>query len=102
MIRDIVHVEHLHDTELLLTFDDGTRRAIDIAEVVTFDGVFQGLTDPAYFRRVRVEPELGTIVWPNGADLCPDVLYTRGRPLVTREPEVLERSRAQAQPGGPD
>ena len=29
------------------------------------------------FAKVRVDPELGTIAWPTGADLCPDVLYAR-------------------------
>jgi hypothetical protein len=38
---------------------------------------FEPLRDPAYFARVRLEEELGTIVWPNGADLCPDVLRQR-------------------------
>jgi hypothetical protein len=30
--------------------------------------------DPALFRAVRVDESLGTIVWPNGADIDPDVL----------------------------
>ena len=30
--------------------------------------------DPKLFRQVRVDDELGTIVWPNGADMDPDVL----------------------------
>jgi hypothetical protein len=36
--------------------------------------VFQPLLDPAEFARVRLEPECGTIVWPNGADLAPEAL----------------------------
>ncbi|HUO69479.1 MAG TPA: hypothetical protein VMU39_01780 [Solirubrobacteraceae bacterium] len=35
------------------------------------------LKDPGYFRQIRVEPELRTVVWPNGFDLDPDVLYGR-------------------------
>jgi hypothetical protein len=38
--------------------------------------VFEPLRrDPELFRRVRVDHELGTVVWPNGADLDPDVLH---------------------------
>jgi hypothetical protein len=33
------------------------------------------LKDSSYFAQVRVDPELGTIVWSNGADIDPDVLY---------------------------
>jgi hypothetical protein len=46
-------------------------------------GVFEPLKDPAYFRRVRLAPESGTIMWPNGADLDADVLYSAvtGKPL---------------------
>ncbi len=44
------------------------------------------LRDRAYFRKVRVDPELGTVVWPNGYDLDPDVLHgdyeSVGRPAV--------------------
>lgn len=38
------------------------------------DGVFAPLRDPAAFAQVRVHPELGTVVWPGGADLDPAVL----------------------------
>jgi len=36
-------------------------------------GVFAALQDPGAFARVTVDSEAGTIVWPNGADLDPDV-----------------------------
>jgi len=46
--------------------------------------VFEPLRDPAYFAKLRVDPELGTVVWPNGADLDPDVLYghVTGAPVL--------------------
>ena len=44
------------------------------------DGVFAPLQDPAYFARVSVDADAGTIVWPNGADLDPDVLYEAAHP----------------------
>ena len=61
---------------LELLFDDGLRGTVDLGEhVVGRHGVFEPLQDPAYFAQVRVDQELGTIVWPNGADFCPDVLH---------------------------
>jgi hypothetical protein len=38
------------------------------------------INDPAVFRSVRVDPQLGTIVWPNGADIDPDVHYRGLKP----------------------
>ena len=84
-MRDVTDVECLDGMRLLLTFDDGDRREIDVASLTDFKGVFEPLTDPAYFRRVRVKPDIGTIVWPNGADFCPDVLYERSTPARTQE-----------------
>src|SRR5215831_6121442 len=72
---DVTHVEVLAPYRLHLQFDDGTEGDVDIAELVAFDGVFEPLRDPDMFRQVRVEPEYGTIVWPNGADLDPFVLH---------------------------
>ena len=80
-MHDVTTVECLGNRRLLLTFDNDERREVDIAALIPFDGVFEPLKDPDYFRQVRVEPDVGTIVWPNGADLCPDVLYENSQPL---------------------
>lgn len=74
MVR-IASVEALEGLRVRLRFTDGTRRELDLTPY--FRGpVFETLKrDPALFRAVRVDEELGTIVWPNRADLCPDVLH---------------------------
>jgi hypothetical protein len=81
MLKDIVAVEPLEEFRLRLRFEDGVEGEVDVAALVPFEGVFAALRDPAQFRAVRVDPELGTIVWPNGADLDPDVLYAALRGL---------------------
>ena len=48
---------------------------VDIAPPVSFRGAFEPLRDPEYFAQVRVDTEPGSVAWPNGADLDPDVLY---------------------------
>ncbi len=85
MMRDVTNVVYLGGTRLLLTFDDGAGREIDIATLTDFSGVFELLGDPAFFRQVRVVPDLGTIAWPNGADFCPEVLYEKSTPAPTQE-----------------
>ena len=51
--------------------------------MIEFKGIFAPLRDEKEFAKVRLHPELGMIVWPNGADLDPDLLYSRiaGRPI---------------------
>ena len=77
MLVDVIRVEVLDEHRLWLAFDDGVEGVVDIASLVTFDGVFAPLRDPVVFAQVRVDDELGTIVWPNGADLDPSVLHER-------------------------
>jgi hypothetical protein len=90
MVRDVVAVHVVGPHRLRLRFDDGIEGEIDVAREISFDGVFEPLKDAAYFSQVRVDPDLGTIVWPNGADLDPLVLYTRvtGQPLPTEKRPV--------------
>jgi hypothetical protein len=45
--------------------------------MVQFTGVFEPLDDPKFFAQVKVNTELGTVCWPNGADLDSNVLYSK-------------------------
>jgi hypothetical protein len=75
MLQDIVEVRPLGGYRLWLRFEDGVAGELDVRDRITFDGVFQPLRDPVIFAQAFVHPELGTVVWPGGADLDPDVLY---------------------------
>jgi hypothetical protein len=76
VLKDVVSVELVRGHELRLRFEDGVEGVVDIARIVPFAGVFAPLAEPEYFARVAVLEEHGTIGWPNGADLDPDVLYS--------------------------
>jgi hypothetical protein len=76
------------DYRLELSFTDGTTSEIDLRErIAGRGGVFRPLQDMEFFKQVRVDPEAGTIVWPNGVDFCPDVLYSlaTGKPIRVAE-----------------
>jgi hypothetical protein len=89
---DVIAVKPVLGHVLELSFEDGLTARVDMDRVIgNYDGVFTPLLDPGYFIQVRVEPELGTIVWPNGADICPDVLYSyaSGKPIIVNGERVL-------------
>jgi hypothetical protein len=75
-MNDVVEVRYVRDYIVWLRFQDGTVGEVDIS--ASFRGpVFEPLRDVAFFKQVRVDPEIGTIVWPNGADVAPEVLHDR-------------------------
>lgn len=76
MLKDIVAVKPTGNHQLWLRFEDGAEGEVDLARIIDFTGVFAPLRDPTIFAQVQVHPELGTICWPNGADLDPVVLYS--------------------------
>jgi hypothetical protein len=84
VLKDIVDARPMDGYQLHLRFEDGVEGTIDLAKLVRFEGVFAPLRDRGFFEQVRVNSELGTIVWPNGADLDPDVLYAEvsGKPIT--------------------
>jgi Protein of unknown function (DUF2442) len=75
---DITAVEVIGDYRLGLTFEDGTVGDVDFARS-EWRGVFEPLGDPAYFARVTVDPDAGTIAWPDGLDMAPEPLYAEAR-----------------------
>jgi hypothetical protein len=70
----ITSAEVLGHYRLRLGFSDGSSRDVDLTGAL-HGSVFEPLADPDYFAQVRVDDELGTVVWPNGADLDPLVLH---------------------------
>jgi hypothetical protein len=79
----ITDVEPLHGYTLRLDFSDGSTRDVDL-EAELWGPMFEPLRDLEEFRKVAVDPTLGTIVWPNGADLDPDVLHGDRSPAGPR------------------
>ena len=83
-IYKLVHVtsvEVLHDRIVRLGFDDGCEGEIDLGPKISWGPIFErAAADIEYFRQVRADPESGTIVWPNGADLAPEVLHAEAVP----------------------
>jgi len=76
MIPRLIFAEHVRDRTIRLRFADGAEGEVDLA--AELDGpVFEPLKDDGFFRQFRVDPELHTIVWPNGADFAPEFLYER-------------------------
>jgi hypothetical protein len=71
---------------LRVEFEDGTAQTIDFQPVLAGE-LFGPLRDVAVFNRVRVDPEVHTLVWPNGADFDPATLHdwpTHAKALAAR------------------
>jgi Protein of unknown function (DUF2442) len=89
MSPKIIQVRHAGDYRLEVSFDDGLRATVDFKpRVLGRQGIWLALHDVDYFKQARIDGDLQTVVWPNGADICPDVLYglASGKPLPEARP----------------
>jgi hypothetical protein len=84
---DITAVDVVRHGLLKLTFADGLRGEVEVLDRMR-GPVFKQARTPDGFAKVRVDPETGTVVWPDGADLAPDTLYERVRTGVWPEQNV--------------
>ncbi len=76
----VTKVKYETGYRLLLTFENGGRRRVDLAPHL--DGeVFEPLRDIKQFRTARLNTDIDTVVWDNGADMSPDFLYDIGEPV---------------------
>lgn len=83
-MRKIRDVKYVRDYVLKIKFDNSRIKSVDLKDRIerlgSHDGsIFKRLKRIGYFKKVRVNPEIGTIYWPNEADFCPDVLYQIGK-----------------------
>ncbi len=60
--------------KLQITFDDRTDQTIDFQPILAGE-LYRPLRDLHIFNQVRIDPEVHTLVWPNGADFDPATLH---------------------------
>lgn len=74
MFLHVTKAKLLDGYRIKVCFDDGREGIADIREALE-GPMFESLKDPDVFRKFRVDEELQTITWPNGADLAPEYIY---------------------------
>lgn len=80
----VTNVSVIQPYVLEITFSDGVRRRVDV-EPLLYGEMFEPLRDAALFGQASVDTVLGTVVWPNGADLSPEFLRsTEAQPIPGR------------------
>ena len=81
MILHVCEAHYVRDYVVWIRFNDGVSGQVDLRDEL--DGeVFEPLKNIEQFKQFRVDAELQTIVWENGADLAPEFLYQQLRIAV--------------------
>jgi hypothetical protein len=75
MLPRLTAAKHLHNHTLWLRFSDGIEGEVDLSGELEGE-IFEPLREESYFKQVAFNPELRTVVWPNGADFAPEFLRT--------------------------
>lgn len=81
MILHVKEARYLHDYVIWLRFNDGAVGEVDLKEEL-YGEVFEPLKDLERFKDFKVDSDLETIVWGNGADLAPEFLYEKMKVLA--------------------
>jgi hypothetical protein len=80
MLHGVKKSKYLSEYKIELVFDDGSVKIIDLEGFLkTAKAMLAPLKDIEYFKKVKCDGT--TIMWPNGVDLCPDVLYKQGKTI---------------------
>jgi hypothetical protein len=70
---DVVAYQLREGYQIHVEFSDGFRRTIDF-EPILYGPLWGTLRNPSEFRRVRLDRDVGTLVWPGDLDIDPNVL----------------------------
>lgn len=76
MVPRLSDMKYIAGYRLWLVFEDGSQGEIDLGEEL-WGEMFEPLKDLGFFKTVRLDKELNTITWENGADFAPEFLYKK-------------------------
>ena len=74
MILHVTEAKYMKDYQVEVSFNDGRKGIANLKEAL-HGTVFQPLKDKNLFSQLKLDKELDTIIWPNGADLAPEYIY---------------------------
>lgn len=89
MILHVTKAKYIGDYKVEVTFNDGRKGVADLQDALS-GPVFKPLRDKSLFSQLKVDEELETISWPNGADLAPEYIYFKA---FRKEPELRDKFR---------
>ena len=73
-IYRVVSFEIIGDYKIRIVFDDNSSQEINFQEILEGE-LFAPLKDLSLFNQVKIDPEVHTLIWPNGADFDPATLH---------------------------
>ena len=85
MFIHVTEAEYIDEYKVRVTFNNGQQSLVNLLPVLE-GPVFEPLKDKAIFSQLKVDKVLGTIVWPNGADIAPEYIFF----LAFRDNKKLE------------
>jgi len=80
----ITEVSYIEGYKLKLKFENNEYKLVDLQPYLEGE-IFETLKDISYFKSVRLNKDIDTIVWPNDADFSPDFLYEIGQLISVEE-----------------
>ncbi|MCE5318204.1 MAG: DUF2442 domain-containing protein [Parachlamydia sp.] len=82
----VTKVEYFKDYKLKMRFSDKKIKIINLEDIIKKSkGLFHPLKNIELFQQVTLDDSGLSICWPNGADLCPDMLYSLGQDVNTTQ-----------------
>ncbi len=84
MMHHILSVMPKDNFTLELTFDGNEQRLFDLKPYLR-GSLFVPLKNEELFKQVEISTRPRGLIWPNGADLCADMLYMNSRPHKMEE-----------------
>jgi len=92
MLHTIKKVEYIEGYKLKLQFNDKRIKIVDLENMLeNAKNMLLPLKNINYFKKVKCDGS--TIVWPNGVDFCPDVLYKISKNIPVPHSTRRRRSR---------
>jgi len=92
-LASVVKAKYLKDYIIDLTFDDGTRSAVDFSCWLRGE-IFEPLKKKSFFKKFFLDGS--TVAWPNGADIAPETLYLAAKKEHNKKLDLTPQKRRRS------